>query len=247
MIPPVMQRKRAEGIDRSGRLCHKGTMEASWRHTLSAGATSFGVTLGEAELDLFSRYRQELLLWNRRINLVSGQTTREIAIRHFLDSLTPAPWIEQREGLCLDLGTGGGFPGIPLRIAFPRLRLTLVESSRKKTSFLSHIVRTLGLADVTIIRERVEALTGQPLCAGTFDTVVSRAAFKLPELVRMASFFLRTGGVLIAQKGPDPRQEMEEAKEALGPLGMICAACRDITLPCVNSQRKIVIYKRFSR
>jgi 16S rRNA (guanine527-N7)-methyltransferase len=88
---------------------------------------------------------------------------------------------------------------------------------------------------------------GQPLCAGAFDTVVSRAAFKLPELVRMASFFLRTGGVLIAQKGPDPREEMEKAKDALGPLGMSCAACRDVTLPIENSQRKIVVYKRISR
>ena len=189
MIHPVLQRKKAEGVDRSAALCQKRMMEETWRHTLSEGAAAVGVPLGKAELDLFALYHRELLLWNRRINLVSEQTSREIVVRHFVDSLTPAPWIERPDGLLIDLGSGGGFPGIPLRIALPRLQLTLVESSRKKTSFLAHIVRTLRLDNVTIIRERVEALIGEPACAGSFDTVLSRAAFKLPELLRMASFF----------------------------------------------------------
>jgi 16S rRNA (guanine527-N7)-methyltransferase len=215
-------------------------------HALSEGAAAVGVPLGKAELDLFALYHRELLLWNRRINLVSQQTSREIVVRHFVDSLTPAPWIERPEGLLIDIGSGGGFPGIPLRIALPGLKLTLVESSRKKTSFLAHIVRTLNLDNVTIIRERVEALIGEPACAGSFDTVLSRAAFKLPELIRMASFFLKPEGLLIALKGPDPQEEMDEAETVLTAARMILTACRDICLPGKDLSRKIIIYKRLS-
>jgi 16S rRNA (guanine527-N7)-methyltransferase len=215
-------------------------------HTLSEGAAAVGVPLGKAELDLFALYHRELLLWNRRINLVSQSTSREIVIRHFVDSLTAAPWIESPEGLLIDIGSGGGFPGIPLRITLPGLKLTLVESSRKKTSFLAHIVRTLSLDNVTIIRERVDALIGEAACAGAFDTVISRAVFKLPELLRMASFFLKPGGLLIALKGLDPKEEMDEATSVLNAAGMILAACRDSRLPDTDFSRKIIIYKRLS-
>jgi 16S rRNA (guanine527-N7)-methyltransferase len=215
-------------------------------HTLSEGAAAVGVPLGKAELDLFALYHRELLLWNQRINLVSQQTSQEIVIRHFVDSLTPAPWIERPDGLLIDIGSGGGFPGIPLRIVLPNMHLTLVESSRKKTSFLAHIVRTLCLDNVTVIRERVAALIGEAACAGAYDTVISRAVFKLPELLRMASFFLKTDGLLIALKGPDTQEEMDEAKMVLNATGMILTACRDSRLPGTNFSRKIIIYKRLS-
>lgn len=215
-------------------------------HTLSEGAAAVGVSLGRAELDLFALYHRELLLWNRRINLVSQQASREIVIRHFVDSLTPLPWIDQPDGLLIDLGSGGGFPGIPLRIALPELKLTLVESLRKKTSFLAHVVRTLRLDNVNIIRERVEALIGEPVCAGAFDTVLSRAAFKLPELLRMAAFFLKPEGLLIALKGSDPRAEMDDAATVFSATGMNLSACREIRLPGTDLSRNIIIYKRVS-
>ena len=246
MIHLVLQRKKRKGLTGVRRSVKRGVMEEAWRHTLSEGAAAVGVPLGKEKLDLFAQYHRELLLWNRRINLVSEQTSREIVVRHFVDSLTPAPWIEKPDGLLIDIGSGGGFPGIPLRIALPGLQLTLVESSRKKTSFLAHIVRTLHLDNVTIIRERVEALIGEPACAGSFDTVLSRAAFKLPELLRMASFFLKPGGLLIALKGPDPQEEMAEAETVLNAAGMILAACRELCLPGTNLSRKIIIYKRLS-
>lgn len=205
-----------------------------------------GAPLGKTELELFALYHRELLLWNRRINLVSERTSQEIVIRHFIDSLTPVPWIERPGGLLIDLGSGGGFPGLPLRIALPALQATLVESSRKKTSFLAHIVRTLGLDNVRIIQERVETLSGEPACAGAFDTLLSRAAFKLPELLRLASFFLKPEGLLIALKGPDPREEMDEAQALLTPAGMVRTDEKDLSLPFLNISRKIIVYKRTS-
>jgi 16S rRNA (guanine527-N7)-methyltransferase len=123
----------------------------------------------------------------------------------------------------------------------------LVESSRKKTSFLAHILRTLPLTGVTVVRERIEALIGQQALADSFDTVLSRAAFKLPQLVRMASFFLREGGVLIAMKGPEPAEEMAEAETVLATCGMAFRGCREARLPESDSSRKIITYERGSR
>jgi 16S rRNA (guanine527-N7)-methyltransferase len=120
----------------------------------------------------------------------------------------------------------------------------LVEASRKKTSFLSHIVRTLKLDQVTVVRERIEVLIGEKACAGRFDTVLSRAAFKLPELIRMASFFLAPGGILIAMKGPDPQEEMDEAEGVSASLGLVRTACRDAFGRGSDSSRKIIIYQR---
>jgi 16S rRNA (guanine527-N7)-methyltransferase len=162
--------------------------------TLSDGAAAIGVRLGAAELDLFAAYHREILFWNRRINLVSERSSREIVVRHFIDSLTPVPFLDRPEGTLIDLGSGGGFPGIPLRIALPGLQLFLVEALRKKSSFLSQVVRSLGLGGVQVIRERVEEMTAGGNLFGRFDTVISRAAFKLPDLIRTASFFLKPGG-----------------------------------------------------
>jgi 16S rRNA (guanine527-N7)-methyltransferase len=221
-------------------------VEKTFLHTLSEGAAAIGILLGKTELDLFAAYHRELLLWNRRINLVSEKSLRESVIRHFLDSLTVAPCIDRPEGLLIDIGSGAGFPGIPLRIALPGMQVMLVESSRKKTSFLAHIVRTLPLEGVTVVRERIEALIGEKALAGSFDTVLSRAAFKLPQLIRMASFFLKPGGILIAMKGSDPREEMAEAETMLTTAGMAHTACRDIHLPGTDLSRKIIVYQRVS-
>jgi 16S rRNA (guanine527-N7)-methyltransferase len=219
-------------------------MDKALIKTLSEGAAAIGVRLGPAELALFAAYHRELLLWNRRINLVSKRSSKEIVIRHFLDSLTPAPFLDRPGGALIDLGSGGGFPGIPLRIAVPELQLSLVEASRKKSSFLSHIVRILLLGGVQVVRERVEVLTaGEPL-AGSFDMLISRAAFKLPELLRMASFFLKPGGQLIAMKGQDLHEEMAETERIAAAAGMVFTALRDVRPPGADSSRIIMIYNR---
>jgi 16S rRNA (guanine527-N7)-methyltransferase len=222
-------------------------MDETLIKTLSDGAAAIGVRLGPAELDLFAAYRKEILLWNRRINLVSERSTHEIGIRHFLDSLTPAPFLDYPDGALIDLGSGGGFPGLPLKIALSGLQVSLVEASRKKSSFLSHVVRTLRLDRVQVIRGRVENLTAGETLAGRFDTLISRAAFKLPELIRMASCFLKPGGQLIAMKGPDPQEEMEETERISEAAGMVFTACRAVRPPGSDSLRKIIIYNRVFR
>lgn len=212
--------------------------------TLSDGAAAIGVPLGPAQLDRFALYHREILLWNRRINLVSERSSREIVVRHFLDSLTPAAFLDRPDGSLLDLGSGGGFPGIPLRIALPGLRLSLVEISRKKSSFLSQVIRILGWDGVQVIRERAEALTTGGSLSGGFDAVISRAAFKLPDLVRTAAFFLKPGGQLVAMKGPDPAEEMAEAERISEAAGMAFRACRSVRPPGADSLRNLIIYNR---
>jgi 16S rRNA (guanine527-N7)-methyltransferase len=210
--------------------------------TLSEGAAQIGIRLEPAQTALFAAYRRELLLWNRRINLVSDRSAREVVIRHFLDSLTPAPFLDKPDGALIDVGSGGGFPGIPLRIALPGLKVTLVEASRKKSSFLSHIVRALPLDGVQVVRERAEVLTAQDILASRFDMFISRASFKLPELLRMASFFLKPGGQLIAMKTRDCQEEMDEAKRISAGTGMAFTSMRDIQPPFTDSSRIIITY-----
>ena len=231
-------------VDRSRGLCQKRSMDETQIKTLSEGAAQIGIRLGPGEQALFAAYHRELLLWNRRINLISARSTKEIVIRHFLDSLTPAPFLDKPDGTLIDLGSGGGFPGIPLRIALPGLKVTLVEASRKKSSFLSHILRALVLDGVQVVRERVEILAAGEILAGSFDTLISRASFRLPELLRMASFFLTPGGQLIAMKGQDLRDEMAEAERISAATGIVFTALRDIRPPFTDSSRKIITYNR---
>ena len=219
-------------------------MDETLMKTLADGAAAIGMPLGPAELDLFAAYHRELLLWNSKFNLVSERSSREIVIRHFIDSLTPAPFLDHREGALIDLGSGGGFPGIPLKIVLPGLQVSLVEASRKKSSFLAHLIRTLGLVGIRAIRARVEEMTADPGCDGRFDTLISRAAFKLPDLIRAASFLLKPGGRLIAMKGPDPQEELAETERLLEAAGMVFGACWDIHPPGAESLKKIIIYNR---
>jgi len=227
-------------------ICHKAAMELELRKTLLQGASELGLSLAPEALDLFVLYHRELLLWNRRINLVSEKSSQEIVTRHFLDSLTVAPWIEHPNGPAIDLGSGAGFPGVPLAIALPQFYVTLVEASRKKSSFLLHIQRTLRLERLSVIRERIEVLYGEKRCSGLFDMVLSRAAFKLPELIRIAAFFLKPGGLLIALKGLDSQGEMAEAEAVLADVGMTRETCRDVSLTFSKHYRKIMTYRRIS-
>lgn len=206
---------------------------------LKGAASALGVALDKRALDLFDRYYRELILWNEKMNLVSIRTPEEILIKHFVDSLTPLPYIVRPQGRLLDIGSGGGFPGIPLKIAMPTLRVFLMEASRKKSSFLKHLIRQLTLAQTTVIHARTESAMTDNAYRHMFDIVISRAAFKLPEFFTMGRFFLSPGGFLIAMKGPSG----EEKKEIFHDLDLRCIACHDISLPLDGGRRKILIFQ----
>ncbi len=212
--------------------------EASWK---------INVPLGDGERTLLTKYYEELIFWNKTISLVSVKSPLDIPIKHFIDSLTVLHFIEKRASRLLDLGSGAGFPGIPLKIVLRRLKLTLVESSRKKASFLKNVTRKLDLDDVTIVNERVESILEEKDHRGSYDIVISRATFKLPELIERGAPFLSSGGTLIAMKGKNTAIELSESSGLALKKGLALPECYDIELPITGHKRKILLLKKLPR
>jgi 16S rRNA (guanine527-N7)-methyltransferase len=219
-------------------------MHGNWPELLVQAASLMGVSLGEKQLDLFKGYYQEIMRWNEKINLMSRSSAEVTLLKNFIDSLTAIQFLPERESRVLDMGSGGGFPGIPLKIACSTLQVSLLEASRKKASFLKHILRTLQLADVTVIHERAENLRSQESCRNSFDTVISKATFKLPQLLTLGAAFLRPGGILMAMKGADISGELAEAQPAATAAGLLLTSSHALTLPVTGDRRQILIYAK---
>lgn len=215
-------------------------MNHDHRSMLKESAAAMDIPLDERALDLFDVYCRELTLWNKKMNLTALCTPQEIAIRHFADSLTPLPYIDHRDDRLLDIGSGGGFPGLPMKIARPVLQVHLLEASRKKTSFLKHLIRQLYLTETVVLHGRAEAFMTDATQAQAFDAVVSRAALKLPQLFEMSHYFLKPGGLLMVMKGPRGEEEMAGSASS----GFGDARRYDIRLPCNGGRRIIFTFRR---
>lgn len=211
---------------------------------LSLYAKAIRVELNDNQVELFIDYLKEIDLWNQRINLVSSGSSEDLLVKHFIDSLAALQFIKSIDSPIIDIGSGAGFPGIPLKIAMPRLSLTLLEVSRKRVSFLKNAIRKLGLTDIEVLSKRVQDVIESRMCLGAFGTVISRAAFKLPELVGLAGHFLGHDGTLLAMKGFDIDLEIAEAEVPAKSAGLTYVACHELALPSTGSLRKIVIYKK---
>ena len=157
-----------------------------------------GVSLRHSQIELFELYLRELLEWNKKFNLTGIRDPEDIVIKHFVDSLTPLPYLEP-SGRLLDIGPGAGFPSIPLKIAASDLQVQLVEASRKKVSFLKHITRTLKIESVVILHSRIEdvGLPDEP-----FNAIISRAFTRLEPLLKLVSPLMKPGNTLVAMLGP---------------------------------------------
>lgn len=187
---------------------------------LADEAAAFGLTLTAVQLDQFVAYERILLDWNGRINLTAIREPEAIRLRHFLDALTCATVTGSLAGKRLvDVGTGAGFPGVPLKILSPTLELTLVESVAKKAGFLEAVVAELGLSDVTIVNERAETVGQQPAHREKYDWAVARAVAELRTLAEYLLPLCRVGGGMIAQKGESALAEADAAAAALKKLG----------------------------
>jgi 16S rRNA (guanine527-N7)-methyltransferase len=211
--------------------------------SIRAAAGGLGIVLDEAQEARLNAFLDELALWNRRINLVSRAAARPQLVKHILDSLTLVPHLPPG-GCLLDIGTGAGFPGIPLQIALPELRVSLLEASRRKASFLKHVQRLLPLPGATVIHKRVEETLQEERYRGEFTVVVSRAAFKLPVLVAWSGFFLAPGGRLVAMKATAIEAELAAAAPVAAVSGLDGPVCHAFTLPRTGEPRQIVIYAR---
>ena len=173
----------------------------AWRKTLVTGARDLGVTVTDEQVRCMARHARELLAWNRVTNLTAITDPQAVAVKHYVDSLAVVPMIGS--GLTvLDAGAGGGFPGLPLKIVRPDLTLTLVDSVRKKVSFLSYAIGVLGLSGVRAVHGRLEDLAWRPMLHKQQDLVICRAFSSLEQFVALTLPLLSPGGSLVALKGP---------------------------------------------
>jgi 16S rRNA (guanine527-N7)-methyltransferase len=204
-------------------------MEAENKNLLMEGAKTFGIHLDEKTAEAFDLYLKELLKWNQKINLTAIRTEKGIVLKHFLDSLSVFPYFSNISTL-LDIGSGAGFPGIPLKMVEPSLEVTLIDSVRKKVDFQRHIIRRLGLKGIEAIHGRVQDKEILKGLEGRFDIVIS---FPL----------LRKGGIVLAMKGRVDRKEMrllpamEEARYRL-------QKTVPFSLPFSSLKRSILLFEK---
>lgn len=201
-----------------------------------------GIRLSHSQLSALRIYEKELLDWNTRFNLTAIEKPEQVRSKHFLDSLSCLmvmrdPYPEH----VIDVGTGAGFPGIPLKIILPRIHLTLVESVGKKADFCRHILKKLELEGVEVIQERAETLGQLEQYRERYDWAVARAVANMPVLIELLLPFVRVGGKALAMKGVSAPSETQTAERAIRLLGGHLQRLVPVNLPGVAEQRYLVV------
>ena len=203
-----------------------------------------GIVLSSKQLEQFATFYCELVVWNRHLNFTAITDADEVRTKHFLDSLTclaalPS-WVWDGRTKVIDVGSGAGLPGLPMKIALPGLDLTLLEAVGKKAEFLRYIAGHLGLKDVNVLLARAEDLGRLPGHREGYDVAVSRAVAPMPTLVEYCLPLVRPGGVFIAMKGPSAAAELEQAGEAIAVLGGRVLEVRTVDVPGLSRQLVVV-------
>lgn len=205
-------------------------------------------TITEGQLEMFKQYVEILLHWNEFMNLTRITEINEIISEHFLDSLSIADMSVVKDARrIMDVGTGAGLPGIPLKIYYPKKELTLLDSQKKKVEFLNEVVASLNLENVDTIHGRAEDIAREKVHRETYDLVVSRAVAPLPVLLEYAMPFVKVGGSFIAYKGPKAYKEVEEAQNALDVLGAQVHEIKDIKVPYSSKTHMLLMIGKVAK
>jgi 16S rRNA (guanine527-N7)-methyltransferase len=203
--------------------------------------------LTDRQVHAFKIYETELLEWNERINLTAITDSRGVYTKHFLDSLSPLIAMRKNKPRTLiDIGTGAGFPGIPLKIAIPGLKVTLVDSIGKKIQFCEQLIAKLGLKDIEVVLGRAEDVARIQKFREGYDCAIARAVAGLPALVEYLIPFVRVGGIAIAQKGDAGPAEANRAANAIHLLGGRLQQVHRINLPRVVEDRYLISIDKVS-
>jgi len=216
---------------------------------LVKGCNTLGLDLTSFQLDQFELYYQELIDWNKRINLTAITDYHNVQIKHFLDSLSvylALKDVSLASLKMLDVGTGAGFPGIPIKIAFPDINLTLLEATSKKTTYLKYIVSKLNLIGTTVITARAEDLARESCHREQYDIVTARALAKLPVLMELTLPFCRIGGQIISQKKGDIEFELEHMQRVLDLLGGKFNGIKTVVIPDLLDERFLIVVNKVS-
>ncbi len=208
-----------------------------------------GLQLNREQIRAFNQYEIELTDWNSRFNLTAIRDSEGIQTKHFLDSLTCLLAVEAANPprSLIDIGTGAGFPGIPLKLLWPHLQLTLVESIQKKAGFCEHVVETLQLKQVEVLAERAEEIGQQERHREAYDVAVARAVAGMPTLVEYLLPLVRIGGRVIMQKGESAHAEVQASEKVIQMLGGRIRVIIPVVLPGVVEERFLVVLEKLAR
>lgn len=204
-----------------------------------------GVELTPRQLEQFEKYYEILVEWNEKMNLTAITDKPEVYLKHFYDSLTAAFYYDFTNPLSLcDVGAGAGFPSIPLKIAFPGLNVTIVDSLNKRITFLGHLSRELELDHVSFIHDRAETFGQKREHREQYDVVTARAVARMSVLSELCLPLVKTGGTFIAMKAANAAEELDQGKKAIAVLGGKVEKIHSFTLPFEESERNIIIIRK---
>ncbi|MCH3949864.1 MAG: 16S rRNA (guanine(527)-N(7))-methyltransferase RsmG [Acidaminococcus sp.] len=216
----------------------------SYLETLRQGMDAIGCPLSEEQEARFIRYEEMLLETNKSLNLTAITDPDEVALKHMVDSLTVYDAKRFHNRTIADVGTGAGFPGLPLKIYDTTMRLTLIDSLAKRLHFLENVVQELGLGQVRCCHARAEEAGRDPKLREKFDVVVARAVAPMPVLAEYCLPLVRVGGVFYAMKGSKGMEETEEGRQAISILGGKIVDIRHLTLPGLTDKRYIITVEK---
>lgn len=211
---------------------------------LKSGAACFGVHINEQQVNLFSSYHERLIDWNEKINLTAITEEREVVIKHFIDSVSVLRYLPEGTENVIDVGTGAGFPGIPMKIVQDSLKVTLLDSLDKRIRFLNTVITENQLSGIQAIHGRAEDFAREKSHREQYDVGVARAVASLPVLCEYILPFVRIGGFFIAMKGSEVQKELDEAGKAVSILGGRVKKVEHFMLPFDPMERHIILIEK---